>query len=143
MKKNYLFLAFFLPIYLVSNNTEKNLEEQKIKILNNLNELKQEMIAHQITTENKINNANKEISCLHTNLKELEITISQSEIELAAKTYEQESKQLEKLKQEETKKIKKLEKEKAQLKQEEIKKNNYLKRLKEKIKEIEITTKTR
>lgn len=141
MKKNYLFLAFFLPIYLVPNNTEKNLEEQKTKILNNLNELKQEMIAHQITTENTINNTNKEISCLHKNLKELDITISQSEIELATKTYEQESKQLENLKQEEVKKIKKLEKEKAQLKQEEIKKNNYLKILKEKIKEIEITPK--
>ncbi len=137
MKKNYLFLAFFLPIYLVSNSTEKNLEEKKTKILNNLNELKQEMITHQIVTENTINNTNKEISCLHTNLKELEISISQSEIELAAKAYEQESKRLEKLKEEETKKIKKLEKEKSRLEEEEIKKNNYLKTLKEKIKEIE------
>jgi hypothetical protein len=137
MKKNYLFLAFFLPIYLVSNSTEKNLEEKKTKILNNLNELKQEMITHQIVTENTINNTNKEISCLHTNLKELEISISQSEIELVAKAYEQESKRLEKLKEEETKKIKKLEKEKSRLEEEEIKKNNYLKTLKEKIKEIE------
>lgn len=143
MKKNYLFLAFFLPIYLVSNSTEKNLEEKKTKILNNLNELKQEMIAHQIVTENTINNTNKEISCLRTNLKELEISISQSEIELAAKAYEQESKRLEKLKEEETKKIKKLEKEKSRLEEEEIKKNNYLKTLKEKIKEIETNSLTK
>ena len=68
-----------------------------------------------------INNT-KEISCLHTNPKKLEISISQSEIELVAKAYEQESKRLEKLKEEETKKKKKLEKEKSRLEEEEIKK---------------------
>jgi hypothetical protein len=136
MKKNYLFFAAFLSFSLLHNNEGKNLEAEKTKILENLHKLKEEILTHQEETEKKVISSHKEINELQTNLKDLEKTITNAEVELARKTYDKETKKLESLKEKEQIKIQKLEEEKCKLQEEMAKKNNYLHAIEEKMKEI-------